>query len=236
MVRWSLVNRKRPRGVRGFPLGTLLTASMPLLGVVSLSAAMAPATTFLLGVWLPVGAVGLYGVAQRCASLVLLVHAAVSTVSAPRFAALYSRGELAELGATARRSALAAALIATPFLVACVPLGRFVLGVFGPEFLSASVALAVLTCGQFLVVIGGNAVDILMMTGNERSLRNIVAATTTAYVLLILALVPRFGIDGAAAARAVQLVGTALVSAVYVTRSVGVNLVPGPLRRRRGPR
>ena len=231
---WRIVLARRPPGLVGYPARRLLDASLPLLFVVSLSAAMAPASMFLLGIWLPVEAIGLYGVAQRCASLLLLVFAAVSTVSAPRFAALHSRGELAALGAFARRSALVGGVIAAPFLIAFLPFGARVLSVFGAEFVSATTILGILTLGQFLAVLTGNANDLLMMSGQEKILRNIVAVTTITYVGMLVGLVPAVGVDGAAAARAVQLVATNIFSAIYVYKKIGVNLVPGPWRVRGG--
>ena len=233
---WRVVLSRRPHGCVGHPVRRLLDASLPLLFVVSLSAAMAPASMFLLGIWLPVESIGLYGVAQRCASLMLLVFAAVSTVSAPKFASLHSRGELAELGAFARRSALVGGVIAAPFLIVFLPLGSRVLSVFGAEFAAATTILGILTLGQYLAVLTGNANDLLMMSGQEKILRNIVAVTTIAYVALLILMVPAIGAEGAAVARAVQLVATNVISAVCVYKIVGVNLVPGPWRVRGGAR
>ena len=229
-LRWRVVSGRQAAGTTPFPARTLLTASLPLLLVISMSAAMAPASTALLGIWLPVEAVGLYGVAQRCANLLMLVFAAVSTVSAPRFAALHARGELAALGALARRSGLLSAVIGAPFVIAFVFFGGAVLAVFGREFTAAATALTVLTLGRYLAVVTGNAVDLLMMAGQGKTLRDVVAASAVAYVVLVWLLAPRLGVDGAALARALQVVMVNLLAIVFVARRVGVNLVPGPLR------
>jgi O-antigen/teichoic acid export membrane protein len=204
----------------------LLRTSLPMLLVALMSTITNPLSTVLIGVWLPVESVGVYGVAQRCASLMVLVFSAVNSVTAPRFAALHQQKRMRELGMVLRRASFLAAALATPFLGAYLGFPTQVLRVFGDEFTAASGALSILAVGQFIAASAGPYSSVLMMSGRERTMRNIVATSTAAYVLAAVTLIPTAGIGGAALARAVTVAATNIAALGMVFRTMGLSPVP----------
>jgi O-antigen/teichoic acid export membrane protein len=96
-------------------------------------------------------------------------------------------------------------LLASPILLAFIFLPGLVLTIFGSEFRDGSSALTILALGQFVNVATGSVGYILIMTGHERTERNIAASFVLINAILNFILIPRLGIEGAALATATSL-------------------------------
>ncbi|SMC26476.1 Membrane protein involved in the export of O-antigen and teichoic acid [Desulfacinum hydrothermale DSM 13146] len=151
-----------------FPGRNLVDTAKPLGAV---------AATNLVIQWLPLlvlGAVGtkadvgVFGAALRTAMLTSLLLVAVNSMTAPKFAALWAKGDLPALEQTAVKSAALVALAAAPILSVLAFFPKHVLGLFGQGFASGSVALTILAAGQFVNAATGSVGCLLMMTGNGK--------------------------------------------------------------------
>lgn len=200
----------------------LIATSLPLFWVSIISIVMWSVDTIMLGIWTDSTAVGLYNAAARTALLVSFILVAVNTVVAPKFAALYAQGEMARLGRLARGSAALTTLIASPALLVLLVWPEFVLRMFGAEFAAASTVLVILALGQFVNVATGSVGYLLMMTGHEIAMRNIVIFSALMNIGLNALLIPRFGIIGAAAATASTLALMNFVCVGFVYRKLSI--------------
>ena len=111
--------------------------------------------------------------------------------------------------------------------------GGLVLGwVFGDEFSSAHLPLAVLAFGQ-LINAGLGAVGFLLtMTGHERETARVLWQTTALNVAMNLVLIPLYGALGAAVASTASLAIWNLVLARLVWRHLGLNATAFPIQGR----
>ena len=75
-----------------------------------------------------------------------------------------------------------------------------VLSLFGAEFTAASTALLILIAGQLVNAVTGPCNLLLSMTGHQATTARIMAGAVGVNLALNLALIPRFGIEGAAVA------------------------------------
>lgn len=232
-----LLWRARARAFRdapaSFPLSRILRTCLPLCGVAACNLAVNWVPFLLLGVWGTKAELGIFGAANRTATLVSFVLVAVNSIAAPTFAALHRKGDRAGLERTALRSAALMTAASAPVLAVFVAFPGSVLGLFGPEFAAGRRVLSLLALGQFVNVATGSVAYLLMMSGHEVLLRNNTLAAAALSVALGLAVIPSWGATGAALATAVPLAFMNLAAVYLVWDRLGILTVPGLQRLRR---
>jgi O-antigen/teichoic acid export membrane protein len=145
--------------------------------------------------------IGLYRVAASGAAMATVVGATIGSIVSPYIATYYSQRDFAKLQLLATYSAWACLVPACIVLVAYSTAGATLLRlIFGPQFVGAFGALVVLTVGQVINCATGIVHSLLIMTGHEHdTLRGSILGVVV-NVVLAFALVPKFGLMGAAAA------------------------------------
>ena len=184
--------------------------------------------TFALGIWGTGEDVGIFSMASRTAMLTSLILTSVNSISAPKFAELYKKKDMVALGSTARSTAKLMTLIASPLLLLFLIAPQWVMGMFGDEFQKGGILLSILTIGQFVNVATGSVGYLLMMSGNEKLMRNNVAFVAVLSVVLNAALVPLYGAFGAVIATAVCLASQNLIAMYMVNSRLGINIISWP--------
>ena len=195
-------------------------------------AAFSFADVALLAFLMPSAAVGLYFAATRIQQFVVFVHYAASAATAQRFSAAKARGDEAGLIALVHNQArwtFAATALVGIAVVAAAPL---LLALFGPDFAGSLPILSVLIAGSVLASLFGPGEDLLTMLGGERLCAGITAAMLTLAVLLMLALVPVFGLMGAAVAMMTATVLKGLAMAIGARAVHGLETPAFSLRLR----
>jgi O-antigen/teichoic acid export membrane protein len=211
LVAGVLLRRRTPSEVRRAPPryeDRAWLASALLLAFLSGTAIVNSQTgVVLLGLLADSEAAGLYAVAQRGALLVAFPLAAVNSAIAPTAARLWAAGERVELQRLVTLGARGVLLAALPVAGAFLAFGGPILAlVFGAEFGAAATPLAVLSIGQLANAVTGSVAVLLVMTGHQRQAAIGTAAGAVLNVVVAAALIPRFGVDGAALAAAGSLV------------------------------
>lgn len=218
----------------GVAIGELLVASLPLFWVTAMQLVLGWADNLLLGVWTDSATVGAYHVAKRTALLTAFIIVAVNSAVGPKFAALHAAGRDVELAGLARRTAQMMLLYATPLCALFLLWPDAVLHLFGSGFAAAAWPLRILAIAQFLVMVSGPAMLLLIMSGTGTAVRNAMILAAALNVSLNVILIPLLGAVGAALAHA----GSALLlTALLVTaarRRLGISTLPLSLRRRGG--
>jgi O-antigen/teichoic acid export membrane protein len=182
------------------------------------------ASTVLLGVFQPSDQVGVYQVAVQVANLAAFGLQAINMVVAPRFAALYARGEtlrLPRLVVGSARVVLAFNVLLTGLFVL---LGRlFFPLVFGAEFAASYGPLLILLVGQMVNSTTGSVGYLLNMTGHERETLRGMAVAAGLNIVLNLLLISGWGILGAASATAVSMIVWNVLLWWRVRKVLGIN-------------
>ncbi len=210
-----------------FQRSQLLASSRPLLTMSIINSAVIPwFPLLLLGVWGSTEESGIFGAATRLAMLLTFFLSAVNNVVAPKFAALYTKGDMETLARIARKSALFITVAATPVFVVFFAAGEWVMSVFGPDFVAGGRVLAILTLGQAVNSLTGSVGYILTMTGNETDARNSSIFAGIVLIALCLLLIPEFGMLGAAIATATAVALANIFLAWFVWRRLGIVTVP----------
>ncbi|ASQ91361.1 polysaccharide biosynthesis protein [Prosthecochloris sp. GSB1] len=178
--------------------GELSRYARPLLFVALTAMTSHWLDILMLGWYADAGTVGLYQPAVRTAGLVRAVLIAFAGIVSPMFAGLHARGETGELERLFRITTRWVLLAALPPAVVLLVMPEAVLSLFGPGFISASTVLLVLTAAVLVQSLFGLCDTLLQMTGYAKASLAIAGAALAAHAILNAALIPRYGMLGAA--------------------------------------
>jgi O-antigen/teichoic acid export membrane protein len=160
--------------------------------------------------------IALQNSAQRVASLVSLPLLVINMAAAPRYAACYATGDMARLRTLVIKVIGLGCLMGLPVVGCLLGFGSSILQIFGPQFVAANDNLRIVLIGQFVNMLTGPAIYLLMMSGKERAGLACVGLAVLTDLICISILVPRFGLIGAgisnATAVCVMNIGAAIMA------------------------
>ena len=167
--------------------------------------------------------VGVYSACVRVALAMVLFLTAVSYVFSPFVADLHARGERDRLDALFKAITRWTVAGTIPLLLLMLIVPQAILQVFGGgRFATGSDALRILVIGQAINVSVGAAGFVLIMAGRTGWDLFVYAVSAALDLTLAWVLVPRFGIDGAAAAQAITIAASNWLRLALVRRFVGI--------------
>jgi O-antigen/teichoic acid export membrane protein len=149
---------------------------------------------------------GVYAACVRVALAMVLFLTAVSYVFSPFVADLHARGETEKLDGLFKSITRWTVAGTIPLLLLMLLAPAAILRLFGgSDFTSGTTALRILVIGQAINVSVGAAGFVLIMAGRTSWDLTVYAVSAALDFVLSLILVPRFGINGAAAAQAITI-------------------------------
>lgn len=228
LIQTVLVNRRLAQtlapGPRTYDFGFWLRTSAPLLMIVAADLILQNTDVLVISRFLTPTDVGIYFAAAKTMALIMFVHYAVGSAVANRFAALNARGDREALKAFVRDavnwtfwpSLLCAAII--------LAAGKPLLWLFGPQFTAGYPVMFVLVLGFLFRSAMGPAEFLLNMLGEQVLCATVLGFSALLNIALNFALVPHFGMMGAATATAVSLMAASLMNYVVVRRRLDIEI------------
>jgi O-antigen/teichoic acid export membrane protein len=195
-----------------------LKTAAPLLVIYACELTLQNADVLILSAYRTPAEVGMYFAAAKTMALVMFVHYAVGSAVAGRFSALSARGDRAALKRFVRD---AVNWTFWPSLVAAIgilALGKPLLWLFSPAFTDAYPVMIVLVFGFLVRAAMGPAEYLLNMLGEQVLCALGLTMAALLNIALNVALVPRFGLMGAAIATSTALSLSALFNYVVARR------------------
>ena len=199
----------------------ILSISTPMLISGSLSFFLGLIDIALIGVFKTSSAVGVYSVAMKVSSVVVLSLGAINTIAAPKFAEFWAKGDKKGLLKVARQSTKIIFFISFPILIFVLIFPDYILKFFGHGFKEGAIALIMLTFGQFINAVSGSVGYILEMTGFQLFTQNIMIISVIINILLNLLLIPKYSIEGAAFASMITVIFWNLIMGIKVKSILG---------------
>ena len=201
---------------------TWRSAAAFMLLMASAHVFMRRSDVLMLGWFADTTAAGIYTVACRITEPVSFALSAINIIFAPTISALYARGDRANLQAlvttTAWWAALSALVVALPLFI----LAEALLRLFGEAFVAGADALRILLIGQLINAAAGSVGYLMTMTALERQAAFIIVTATVGNIVLNAALIPAFGMEGAAVVNAVTTTAWNIAMAVFLWRKLGI--------------
>lgn len=184
---------------------------------------MQSTNVILLGKFKDFETVAYFDTAARVASLTAMGVMAVNVVVAPKLAEEFSRNNKVGLKKIYRSAIRLMVVLSTPAVLFLLFFGEFTMGLFGQEYKTAKTALLILVVAQFLVTFLGISGTYMNMTGKQRVLHQILLVAFFVNVALNFLLIPIYGMNGAAMATGISIVGWNLFTQIYIYKKDGVS-------------
>ena len=194
------LQREPPPGMKVEALPSIWASARPLLVVELAQAALLSVPIFALGHFASQVAVSEFSIANRLTMLVSTVVLSIGSIVAPAFARHHRRGENAELRHVNRQVLLVSAAICLPVLAVMVVFAHPLLALLGSPSQTTVNALMILAVGQLVFSLYPCQDTLLAMTGHGDVLRRISIGQLAVAAVLCAALIPAFGVIGAAIA------------------------------------
>jgi O-antigen/teichoic acid export membrane protein len=211
------------------PLKPLFESSWPLFTVAVTGLVMQQAATVFLGAWGSIEDVGVFNIANRISALLLFPLMAMTSILTPKFAAMYRQGDMKALENLARKSSGMLMILSFPTAVFIGIYSEWILTLFGSEFAEGALILRILLVGVVVNAATGAVGNILMMSGNEKSVRSVTVIAAVLTVIMLFICVPVWEGVGAAVAVTIGISVQNLLMIWYVYKRLG--FMPCTLRR-----
>ena len=224
-----VLNRRLGRHVRPGPKAYdfrgWLAISLPILMVEGFYLLLSYTDVLVLQQFRSSEEVGVYFAVVKTLALVSFIHYAMSATTAHRFAEYHASGDRARLSAYVAHAikwTFWPSLAATILLLA---MGKPLLWLFGPQFVVGYDIMFVAAIGLVVRSAIGPVERLLNMLGHQHICALAYALAFAMNVVLCVALVPRFGGHGAAAATSISLVFETVLLFWIVGRRLGLHVL-----------
>lgn len=202
----------------------LLATASPMAWVAIVSLITGFSETILLGILDTVEGIGLYLAALRLSMLIAMVIVAFESILAPKYASLYSKGNLAEMEYLAKRSMALMIAANSPLLIVYIFIPDYILLLFGEQFIVAVPVLQILTLGFLVNILASPQVTMLMMSGHEKRVTKIVITSAVINLSSGILLIPSLGILGAAWAKTLGVFATTVMALYTVRKNLNIKV------------
>lgn len=207
------------------------TAPLLLLNVVM--AANAQVGTIMLGALRHASDAGVFNAAFRVTTFISFIMLAASYPLSPLVARLHAEGARRKIEETAVHTARIVLVATAPLAIVLVAFAGPVLAhLAGHDFGAGSTAVRIMAVGDVVNVLTGFGGLVLVMCGRESDLARSVALGAVVNIGLAAALIPPFGVNGAAIATASSLALSNLLMTWFAWRRLGVWAAVGRFKTR----
>jgi O-antigen/teichoic acid export membrane protein len=150
----------------------------------------------LAGILLDRESVGLYGAMEKFADVSVLASQSLGLIIAPQFAALHAAGRFPEMRRLMRQGQILGLSTTIPAALVVAFFGDYVFVLLGPGYREGWSVLMALLASACIASFSGPAAYVLQMTGHERTMLIITAASAATNILLSLVLMRACGLLG----------------------------------------
>ena len=203
------------------PVKKILSISLPMLISTSMFYIIQWTDTIILSYFESVENIGVYNIALKISMSTSIMLFSINSITAPKYSELYYSEKYKEFKLTVKHSSKLIFWLSLPLLLIIGIFSNFFLGIFGDEFLTAKYPLLILLFGQFINILCGSVGYILLMTGLEKVLRNIIIVSGILNIVLNIVLIPYYGILGASIASAFSLILWNIWALLYIYNKYG---------------
>jgi len=214
-----------PPGPKAYDVGSWLSISLPILMVEGFYLLLSYTDVLVLQQFRSSQEVGIYFAVVKTLALVSFIHYAMSATTAHRFAEYHALGDQARLSAYVAHAikwTFWPSLAATILLLA---LGKPLLWLFGPQFVVGYDIMFVAAIGLVVRAAVGPVERLLNMLGHQYVCALAYGLSFVLNLALCIALVPRFGGHGAAAATSISLVFETVLLFYIVRQRLGLHVL-----------
>lgn len=227
-VQTVIINRRLketvPAGPRTYTFKSWFKTSLPLVLIAACELALQNTDVLVISRYMSPTDVGIYFAAGKTMALIMFVHYAVGSAVAHKFAALNARGDKEGLREFVKDAVNWTFWPSLAGAILILALGKPLLWLFGPQFEAGYPVMCILVVGFLVRSSMGPAEYLLNMLGEQALCATVLVSAAVLNVALNFALVPSFGLIGAATATSISLSMAALMNSVVVWRRLDIEI------------
>lgn len=213
-----------PPAIPAYDFGAWFKISLPLVVMMSSELLLQNADILVISRFMSPSDAGIYFAAGKTMALIMFVHYAVGSAVAHKFAALNARGDSQGLRAFVKDAVNWTFWPSLAGAVLILALGKPLLWLFGPQFDAGYPVMCILVFGFLARSAMGPVEYLLNVLGEQRLCALVLASSALLDIALNFALVPVYGLVGAATATAISLAVAAFANALVVRRRLGIEM------------
>ncbi|MEZ5025847.1 MAG: flippase [Chitinophagales bacterium] len=165
--------------------------------------------------------VGIYKTCTNISMLAATLLVALNTTVQPKITQLYTQKKYDEVQRIAVKSSKLIFWLSLPVFIILFFLSKYVMWLYGEEFMKGALSLSILTIGQVFNTLCGPVAQVLNATGYHKQFRNISFAGMAVNIFVNLIIIPIYGIEGAAIANALSMIFWNIVGTIYIKQKFG---------------
>jgi O-antigen/teichoic acid export membrane protein len=219
---WNYYFKFKPKTKVELNLKPLLKMSVPMLFISGTAVFTSNLDSIMLGALSSVIEVGLYSVASKLALLTSFFLAVSNASIGPKIASLFQKRQIAELSMMVKKTNKILFYIAFTTVLSLVFFGKYVLNLWGSEFVSAYPILVILSIGQFFNICTGCSGLLLTMTGFEKEQSYLSMSILVLNIILNIIFINYFGALGAAISTAFTITLVNIIKVILVKKKLGI--------------
>lgn len=206
-----------------FPIKELLDNSFPMFFSSSLYLILSQIDTLIIAYYYSSKEVGLYSVAAKITLLGRFFLNTVSSIIAPKISKYYHSNNIEMLHTTIKNSLKLIRIVTIPVIIVIAILGKFILSLFGQQFVEVYNVLLILLFGEFISAMFGSIGTIINMTNNQHIYYKIILFTILLNICLNIIFVKLLGVVGIAFATTISLFVLNYLSYFFVKKTIKVS-------------
>ncbi len=210
----QIINYSDYKKLYGVSLSLLFTALFVLL--------INWVDTIMVGIFLTEKSVGIYNIALKLSTILIIVLGTVSEITAPKISESYSNKSSVELQEIVSFSTNLIFYVTIPLFLILIIFPGEILGVFGDEFKTGKYVLIILCLGHLINALSGTVSYFMQMTDSQIAFQIIMFTTLILCIILNYLLIPIYDIEGAAFATGLGLIYWNLVSVIFIRYKYGI--------------
>ena len=200
---------------------TIFKVSLPLMFAQSVQFLMAWTDKLMIGGMLNSEAVGIYHTAFKLSMFSAIALMSINSIASPKFAEKFYNNDFIGLKKISNQSTKLIFVSSIPLIIISFLFPKLLLGIFGKEFVSGTIAFLILSVGRLISSLSGPAGNILQMTNNQNIYAKILFIGALFNIVLNYILIPIYGVNGAAIASMLSLVIWNVLMIYQVRRKFG---------------
>ncbi len=228
LVQTVMINRRVastiPAGPRTYTFRSWIKTSLPLVLISGCELMLQNTDVLVISRFMTPMDVAIYFAAGKTMALIMFVHYAVGSAVAHKFAALNARGDKEGLRAFVKDAVNWTFWPSLAGAVIILALGKPLLWCFGPNFDAGYPVMCILVVGFLFRSSMGPVEYLLNMLGEQALCATVLVAAAVLNVALNFALVPTYGLIGAACATSASLVMAALMNSIVAWRRLDIEI------------
>ncbi|MEO0617890.1 MAG: lipopolysaccharide biosynthesis protein [Pseudomonadota bacterium] len=213
-----------PSGPRAYDTRFWMITALPILFVEGIDLLLYNIDVLAISHFMTPSDAGIYFASLKTIGLVSFVHYAVGSSIANRISALKARGDREGLERFVKDAAQWTFWPSLFAIIGLLIVGKPLLWLFGAEFMSGYSVMAILAIGIMLRAAVGPAEFVMNMMGEQRTCALVLFCSVILNVVLNIALIPLYGLVGAAIATSLSRVAASVLFYLAAKQRLGLDI------------